>query len=147
MWRPQGSTGRNHSRCPHCADTTKDREAAAQGQPTWEPGGQSARGAGDPHPQEEGSLLKGPRDPHPGRRGQPAVGTDEHTLPGWGVGVAEAWGEPRPKGEDQSAQRGLTAQEGAVNWGKGGGEGDPGPERRAVSPGRTVGLGDRGTWP
>ena len=59
MWRPpEQARSRNHSRCPRHADTTKDRKAAAQGQPTWRT---VSPGNGGPSPQEEGSSRgKGP---------------------------------------------------------------------------------------
>lgn len=98
------------------------------------PGGQSARGTGDPCPRRR--AVQGARDPPPGRGATNPAGTDEPTLQ---VGAVSL-------GRTQVPRRGPVSPERTHNK-EGGSQlgGDPGPERRAVSPGRTVSLGDRGT--
>lgn len=115
-----------------------------KGSPPGEPGGQSARGTGDPHPRRRAVCSRG-KGPTPREGGQPTRWGQMNTRSGGG-GVAVSLGRTQtPRRGPASPERTHSPGGGQSTRGKGGREGDPGPERRAVSPGRTVSLGDRGT--
>ena len=115
MWRPPEQTrSRNHSRCPRRADTTKDREAAAQGQPTWRTWRTVSPGNGGPSPQEEGSLLKGQGTHTQGGGATNPVGTDEHPLRGR-RGGSEPGENPDPKERTSQPREDSQPRRGAVN--------------------------------